>query len=150
MHKKNSNNLFIKAYIYIFHLANMNLLILKFRLTTNTYRSHAYSKSRWSKCFFTHIRVYTFVAHFVMLESLGWGGVQRGGSIIFPPMMEKLLNIEQLSHWSLFKSELKNIGEFGYIFGIVGNPLAGVIQWRWFGNFWRYWILSNFCHWKFN
>jgi hypothetical protein len=42
-----------------------------------------------------------------MLESLQWVGVDQVGFIMFQPMVEKLLNIEQFFHWNSFESKLK-------------------------------------------
>jgi len=42
----------------------------------------------------------SFVTLFITLESLRWVGVHRVGFIIFQPIVEKLLNIEQfVFHW---------------------------------------------------
>jgi hypothetical protein len=42
--------------------------------------------------------------------------------IMFQPIMEKLLTIEQIFNENLFKSKLEIIGEFGYTFDILESP----------------------------
>jgi hypothetical protein len=57
----------------------------------------------------------------VPLESLPLTGLHQVGFIMFRPPGQKLLNIEQLFHWNLFKSKLKIIGEFGCVLRILGK-----------------------------
>jgi hypothetical protein len=47
--------------------------------------------------------------------------------IMFQPIMEKLLTIEQNFNENLFKSKLKFIGKFGYTLDILGKPIVSKI-----------------------
>jgi hypothetical protein len=47
--------------------------------------------------------------------------------IMFQPIMEKLLTIEQIFDEKLFKSKQKIIKEFGYTLDILGKPIVSMI-----------------------
>ncbi len=50
----------------------------------------------------------SFVVHLVLLEILGWLGVQQGDFIMFRLTLQKLLNSERFCHWIFNKIKKGN------------------------------------------
>jgi hypothetical protein len=72
----------------------------------------------------------------LVLESPRWVGVHWVGFMMFQPMVEKLLSIEQIFTKNSFKSKLKIVKEFGCALSIFQKPSMSRIQWKLkFGNF---------------
>jgi hypothetical protein len=96
----------------------------------------------------------------VWLESSRWvRRVHPIGFKMFQPTMENLLNVEEKkNHWKFVEIKTKRfIRKFGHTLDLVGKLLVSRdlmnVIWKFLDLRWRsrrYWILSNFSHWKFN
>jgi hypothetical protein len=89
-----------------------------------------------SKTTFIYQKVCLFVCHdvevsqtmtlpvmfLVPLESPWWVKVCWVRFIMFQPMMDKVLNIEQIFQWKFILIEKIKLREFGHAFIIVGKP----------------------------
>jgi hypothetical protein len=64
-----------------------------------------------------------------------WGKVHQGGSVMFRPTMQEVLNIEQFCEKDFNKIKAKFFFDIQTSLRYCWKPLMSVIPWRWFYKF---------------